>query len=78
MRMFNKTSAVFLAALAAGTFTVSSMANAAPKWAKKGSKIEKCAGVVKKGMNDCGANKHGCAGQAAKDNDPAEWVYVPK
>ncbi len=43
---------------------------------KKG--MEKCAGIVKAGMNDCGANGHSCAGQAAKDNDPNEWVYVPK
>jgi len=41
---------------------------------------EKCAGIAKKGMNDCGAldGKHGCAGQAAMDNDENEWVYVPK
>ncbi len=41
---------------------------------------EKCAGIAKKGMNDCGAlnGKHGCAGQAASNNDPNEWVYVPQ
>ena len=41
---------------------------------------EKCAGIAKKGMNDCGAldGKHGCAGQATIDNDDNEWVYVPK
>lgn len=41
---------------------------------------EKCAGVAKKGMNDCGSldGKHGCAGQAAMDNDKNEWVYVPE
>ncbi|WP_156495228.1 DUF2282 domain-containing protein, partial [Oleiphilus sp. HI0128] len=22
--------------------------------------------------------KHSCAGQAAKDGDPEEWVYVPE
>jgi uncharacterized membrane protein len=40
--------------------------------------FEKCQGIVKAGMNDCGTSKHGCAGQAAKDSDPEEWVYVPK
>ena len=49
----------------------------APKWANKGSTIEKCAGVAAKGKNDCGANDHSCAGHAKKDNDPNEWVYVP-
>ncbi|WP_089726231.1 DUF2282 domain-containing protein [Candidatus Thiosymbion oneisti] len=44
--------------------------------AKKG--FEKCYGVAKAGMNDCGAKGHSCAGQAKKDKDPKEWVYVPK
>lgn len=41
---------------------------------------EKCAGIAKTGMNDCGAldGKHSCAGQAKMDNDDNEWVYVPK
>lgn len=41
---------------------------------------EKCAGVAKAGKNDCGAldGKHNCAGQATRDNDDNEWVYVPK
>ena len=41
---------------------------------------EKCAGIAKQGMNDCGAldGKHGCAGQAKVDNAENEWVYVPK
>ena len=38
--------------------------------------FEKCAGIAKKGMNDCGANGHSCAGKAAKDGDVNEWVYV--
>lgn len=44
----------------------------------KKAETEKCAGIVKAGMNDCGANGHSCAGKAAKDNDPAEWITVPK
>jgi uncharacterized membrane protein len=39
---------------------------------------EKCYGIAKKGMNDCGAKGHDCSGKAMKDNDPAEWKYVPK
>lgn len=38
---------------------------------------EKCYGIVKAGMNDCGTSKHACAGQAKVDGDPEEWVYVP-
>lgn len=41
---------------------------------------EKCAGIVKTGMNDCGSTdgKHACAGQSTVDNADTEWVYVPK
>jgi len=40
--------------------------------------MEKCAGIVKAGMNDCGANGHGCGGQSKVDNAPGEWVSLPK
>ena len=53
------------------------MANAVP-----GSPThwEKCAGIAKAGMNDCGSldGSHGCAGQAKADNLDIEWVYVPQ
>ena len=41
---------------------------------------EKCAGIAKKGQNDCGATdgSHACAGQAKTDGSPVEWVYVPE
>jgi len=60
--------------LALGVMAASDMAVAA-----KGGK-EKCYGVVKAGMNDCGSadKSHSCAGQATKDADPNEWVYVPE
>ncbi len=40
--------------------------------------MEKCYGVAKAGKNDCGTKTHACAGQAATNNDPSEWIYVPK
>lgn len=57
---------------------LSTLAIAAPKWAKKGDTIVKCKGVARKGKNDCGANNHACSGKATKDRDPNEWIYVPK
>jgi len=41
---------------------------------------EKCAGIAKKGKNDCGStdSRHKCSGKAEKDSDPTEWVYVPQ
>lgn len=38
---------------------------------------EKCLGVAKAGLNDCGTSTHSCAGQAEVDNHPEEWVYLP-
>ncbi len=38
--------------------------------------MEKCAGIVKAGMNDCGANDHDCSGKSTVDSDPNEWIYV--
>ena len=40
--------------------------------------FEKCQGIVKAGMNDCGNGKHACAGMAKVDKDPEEWVFVPE
>ncbi|MBC6418360.1 MAG: DUF2282 domain-containing protein [Prochloron sp. SP5CPC1] len=39
---------------------------------------EKCAGIVKAGQNDCGANGHDCGGYAKVDGDPNEWIELPK
>ncbi len=40
--------------------------------------FEKCTGIVKAGMNDCGTSKHACAGMAKVDSDSEEWIYVPE
>jgi uncharacterized membrane protein len=40
--------------------------------------MEKCYGIAKKGMNECAARGHSCGGMSTKDNDPAEWKYVPE
>lgn len=40
--------------------------------------MEHCGGIVKAGMNDCGANGHACAGQAKVDSDPKEFIALPK
>ena len=74
-----KTKTTLILTTAAGSLALSAVATAgAPKWAKPGSTLVKCAGIAKKGLNDCGANGHDCAGNAKVDNDPNEWVYVPE
>lgn len=42
--------------------------------------MEKCYGVAKAGMNDCGGKKsgHSCAGQGTKNSDVNDFVALPK
>ena len=48
--------------------------------AEKKAEMEKCYGIAKTGMNDCGSKKagHSCAGQATKNGDANDFVAVPK
>ena len=39
--------------------------------------MEKCAGIVKAGKNDCGTSKSSCQGTSTKDGDKEAWIYVP-
>jgi uncharacterized membrane protein len=54
--------------------------SANPAFAADKVKMEKCFGIAKAGHNDCSSNKsaHACAGQATRDNDPMDFVAVPK
>jgi uncharacterized membrane protein len=45
---------------------------------KPGKHKEKCAGIVKAGMNECGTTRHSCAGQAQGDGNAEEWLTLPK
>ena len=68
------TNLALVSAIALGVGMIGSAQAAKPKW----QGYEKCAGIVKKGMNDCGTSKHNCAGQASVNNDAEEWIYLPK
>jgi uncharacterized membrane protein len=39
------------------------------------AETEKCYGVAKKGMGECGGKGHGCAGQ--NETDGTGWLTVP-
>lgn len=69
-------------ALGAAAIALTAQAGAAQCAKKKldCSKLVRCYGVVKAGQNDCGSKdgSHGCAGMAKKNNDPNEWLFVPK
>lgn len=45
---------------------------AAPKF-----EAERCFGVARAGKNDCAANGHACQGQAKRDHNAREWLFLP-
>jgi len=65
--------------LAIGSLLALGMASNASA-AEKKTEMEKCYGIAKAGMNDCGSKKagHSCAGQASKNGDVNDFVTVPK
>lgn len=67
-----------LAAAIGGLLTLGLAGNASAHDSKM--ELEKCYGIAKAGMNDCGGKKtgHSCAGQSAKDGDPNNFIEVPK
>lgn len=66
-----------LIVLALGSGLASTSALAVPDAPKN---WEKCTGISKAGMNDCGATDgaHRCAGAAPEDGIETEWIYVPE
>ncbi|CAN5267347.1 hypothetical protein BH11PSE11_BH11PSE11_27910 [soil metagenome] len=76
----NKRHALLASAIATVCFTSVGVAGAASHSAAPAAEKEKCFGIAKAGQNDCATatGSHSCAGQAKKDNDPAEWKYVAK
>ncbi len=78
-----KTKQVLTAAALAGILTMAASSARADHQHPAGStepmETEKCYGVAKAGMNDCGTPTHACAGHAenAVDSDKNEWIMVP-
>jgi len=68
---------IITAGLIAGAVSLAA-ANAAK--AEDSADKEKCFGVVKAGMNDCGAadKSHSCMGHATADGNGNEWIALPK
>ena len=76
MADIKKTVAVTAALTGVLALGVGTMSNEPVSALKRG--YEKCAGIVKAGMNDCGANGHECVGLSTVDGDPNEWIELPK
>lgn len=72
------TSNRMITAAIAGIVCVSLTTASSTALAAKKNNDERCYGVVKAGMNDCGNSAHACAGLSKKDGDPNEWILVPQ
>lgn len=59
-----------------GMLALSALASTNAIAAKDG--MEKCAGIVKAGKNDCGTSKGACAGTSKVNGDKEAWIYLPK
>jgi uncharacterized membrane protein len=44
----------------------------------KDAGVEKCAGIVKGGKNDCATSSNACQSQVNADSNPEAWIYVPR
>jgi uncharacterized membrane protein len=40
--------------------------------------MEKCAGIVKAGQNDCATSTTACHGHVTVNSHPEGWIYVPQ
>ena len=65
--------------LLAGAVAVTGLAGVATTAHALEEGKEKCYGVVKAGMNGCGAadKSHSCAGHATEDASGVEWIALP-
>lgn len=71
-------SGVLLTACGGETSNSASESSANNTSTEKKSDKEKCMGIAKTGMNDCGTSQHACAAQAKTDAGAEEWIYLPK
>ena len=67
--------AALAAAVTAGLGLATATSHAADK-----PQMQKCYGIAKAGMNDCGGKGtgHSCQGQAKVHGDKNDWIYVKK
>lgn len=59
----------------AGVLALGAVAGAA---AADHSKDEKCARIVKAGVNDCTTSTNACGKQVPVDSHPEAWIWVPR
>lgn len=70
-------SAVIAAAIGAALLAVQQNTNVFSTGEETVAERERCYGIAKAGMNDCGTAAHACAGRAVADAQSFEWKMVP-
>jgi uncharacterized membrane protein len=69
---------LFATAAAAAMLSVLAAPHGAKAEDAPEAKMQKCYGVVKAGKNDCGNERHSCAGASEQDAGGDEWVFTPE
>lgn len=69
-----------MAAAVLAALVGANMAHASEHDSVKKVEREKCYGIAQAGKNDCAAKdgKNSCAGSSQRNNNPNDWVYLPK
>lgn len=75
--MKHRNNAVVRSAIA-GVLGLGLAAVAGQAMAAEAAASEKCAGIVKAGMNDCGTSTTHCKGSVKVDGHKEAWIEVPK
>lgn len=60
-----------------GVITLGAIAASGSAVAAEGDGMEKCAGVIKAGKNDCATSMNACHGHVHVDAHPEAWIFVP-
>lgn len=70
-------SAVIAAALGASLVSIYTNTDWLSEKSQTGE-LERCYNIVRTGKNDCATSKHSCSAQATSDQDPEEYIVLPK
>lgn len=71
----SKSRATLISGAIGAMLAVSAQVNAAPVVC---AEQERCFGITRSGLNDCGTATTACRGSAKKDGQSDAWIYVPK
>lgn len=72
-----KNATVMISSAIVGVLTLGSVASVYAGTAEHANE-EKCAGIVKAGVNDCTTSANACHGHVEVDAHPEAWIWVPK